>query len=79
MQDSPLDMMLASGKLPGIWGRGIRKWTWERSKDMPFWRHVALRTEDLERSRAFYEKILGLKFLRYIYDECFPAHEAISI
>ena len=35
-------------------------------------RHVALRTNDLERSRAFYEKILGLKFLRYVYDENYP-------
>ena len=39
---------------------------------MAFLRHVALRTKDLERSRAFYEKILGLRFLRYIYDENYP-------
>jgi catechol 2,3-dioxygenase-like lactoylglutathione lyase family enzyme len=33
---------------------------------------VALRTKDLEKSRAFYEKVLGLKFLRYVYDENYP-------
>ena len=39
---------------------------------MSLLRHVALRTKDLERSRAFYEKVLGLKFLRYVYDENYP-------
>ena len=39
---------------------------------MAFLRHVALRTNDLERSRAFYEKILGLRFIRYVYDENYP-------
>ncbi len=39
---------------------------------MSLLRHVALRTKDLERSRAFYERILGLQFLRYVYDEGFP-------
>ena len=27
MQASPLDMMLESGELPRIWGRGIKAWT----------------------------------------------------
>lgn len=39
---------------------------------MSLLRHVALRTKDLEKSRAFYEKVLGLKFLRYVYDENYP-------
>ena len=27
IQESPLDMMLESGQLPKIWGRGIKAWT----------------------------------------------------
>ncbi|MCZ0941181.1 MAG: VOC family protein [Caldilineaceae bacterium] len=61
-----------AGYRAGIVDCGIKEWTQEGSKVMAFLRHVALRTKDLERSRAFYEKILGLKFLCYIYDEGYP-------
>ncbi len=42
-------------------------------------RHVALRTKDMERSRFFYEQILGLKFLRYLGDGCYLTDGTVNL
>ena len=42
-------------------------------------RHVALRTQDMERSRFFYEQILGLKFLRYVGDGCYLTDGTVNL
>ena len=42
-------------------------------------RHVALRTRDMERSRFFYERILGLKFLRYVGDGCYLSDGTVNL
>ncbi len=42
-------------------------------------RHVALRTQDMERSRFFYEQIFGLKFLRYVGDGCYLTDGTVNL
>ncbi len=51
----------------------------ERSLQVSLIRHVALRTRDMERSRFFYEEILGLKFLRYLGDGCYLTDGTVNL